>query len=344
MKAAVLYKTNNPLIVEKDLTIPSLRPGQVLVKVAYSGVCHSQLMEVRGMRGEDRFLPHLLGHEGTGKVIQIGEGVKKVEPNDLVVLGWIKGTGMDVPGTIYQKGDQKINAGPVTTFNEYAVVSENRCLKLPQGVPLDVGVLFGCAVPTGSGIIINTIKPAEGSIVAIFGLGGIGLSALMTTLLYDCSQVIAVDVEDSKLILAKEFGATHIINSRLENPVEKILDITSGRGVDYSVEAAGLVETIEQAFQSIRKNGGLCVFASHPKKGAKILLDPHDLISGKQIQGSWGGNSMPDQDIPKFAKLYLDGKLPLDKLISRKYSLEQINQALEDLENRKVARALIEFE
>ena len=344
MKAAVLYKINKPLLVENDLAIPSLRPGQVLVKVAYSGVCHSQLMEVRGMRGEDRFLPHLLGHEGTGRVIQIGKGVKKVEPNDLVVLGWIKGTGMDVPGTVYQRGDQRINAGPVTTFNEYAVVSENRCLKLPRGVPLDVGVLFGCAVPTGSGIIINTIKPAEGSIIAVFGLGGIGLSALMTTLLYDCSQVIAVDVEDSKLILAKDLGATHIINSRLEDPVEKILDITSGSGVDYSVEAAGLVKTIEQAFQSVRKNGGLCVFASHPKNGEKIVLDPHDLISGKKIQGSWGGDSMPDQDIPKFAKLYLDGKLPLDKLISRRYSLEQINQALEDLENRKVARALIEFE
>lgn len=344
MKAAVLYKTGQPLVIEEGIDIPELQPGQVLVKVAFSGVCHSQLMEVRGRRGEDRYLPHMLGHEGSGIAMEAGSDVSKIMTGDRVILGWIKGKGMDVPGTKYRKGDTIINAGGVTTFSDYTVVSENRCVKLPEGISLEEAVLFGCAIPTGAGIVMNRIKPQSGSTLAVFGLGGIGLSALMVTGFYKCSKIIAVDIEDEKLRLAAEFGATHTINARLENPIEAIYCITKGKGVDYSIESSGLAKTIEQAFQSVKKFGGLCVFASHPRFGEKIELDPHELISGKHIEGSWGGSTNPDDDIPRLAELHRKKPLPLKRLLSHKYTLEQINQALDDLENRKIIRALIEMD
>ena len=343
MKAAVLYETGRPLVVESDIEVPELRAGQVLVKVHFSGVCHSQLMEARGKRGDDPYLPHMLGHEGSATVLEVGPGVTRFKKDDIVILTWIKCQGADVSQTKYSKGNQIINAGGVTTFSEYSVVSENRCVALPEGVPLDIASLFGCAVLTGAGIVTNTIQPSSKNSLAIFGLGGIGLSALMAACLYECQTLIAVDIEKDKLELAIEFGATHVIDSSMENPVARIREITEGVGVDYSIEAAGLVKTIEQAFQSVRKSGGKCVFATHPTANEKIMIDPFDLICGKQIQGSWGGDSIPEEDIPKFAQLYRDGKLPLEKLLTRRYSLDQINEALNDLEQRKVARPLIEF-
>ncbi len=341
MKAAVLQAINTPLRIRNDIELPTLRRGQVLVKLAYSGVCHSQLMEARGKRGEDVYLPHLLGHEGSGVVVEVGSDVAKVQSGDRVVLGWIKGSGIEAGGAQYKCSDGILNAGGVTTFNDYAVVSENRCVIIPEGVPMDIAALFGCAVLTGAGIITNTVRPAKGSSVAIFGLGGIGLSALMGLTLFDCTLVIAVDISEDKLRLATEFGATHTINAGERDPVEAIRELTQGRGADYTIEAAGRSETIEQAFDAVRRGGGLCVFASHPAHGSRISLDPFELICGKQIMGSWGGSSDPDRDIPMFAKLYLEGKLPLDKLITHRYRLDDINQALDDLEQNRVVRPLI---
>lgn len=343
MKAAVLVNLNKPLDIASDIELPALRRGQVLVKLAYSGVCHSQIMEARGRRGDDPWLPHLLGHEGSGRVIQIGEGVTKVVLGDMVILGWIKGDGIEAGGAQYQRAGKTVNAGGVTTFNEYAVVSENRVVILPEGVPLDVAVLFGCAIPTGAGIVVNELQPRENASFAIFGLGGIGLSALMATQLFTPKTVIAIDINDEKLALARDFGATHTINSRNEDALAEILRITPG-GVDYSVDASGHTSVIEIAFKAVRRNGGLCVFASHPERGAQIKIDPYELICGKQIRGSWGGAVYPDRDIPRFAKLYTEGKLPLHRLISRSYSLDQINAALDDLENGYVGRPLIEID
>jgi S-(hydroxymethyl)glutathione dehydrogenase/alcohol dehydrogenase len=346
MKAAVLFRLNEPLGVMSGIECAAPGRGQVLVKLAYSGVCHSQLMEVRGRRGPDAYLPHLLGHEGTGKVIEVGEGVIKVKTDDLVVLGWIKGSGLDGGGVRYRCTcmSQEINAGGVTTFNEYALVSENRVVRLPESMPLDIAVLFGCAVPTGAGIITNDLRPIPGSSIAIFGLGGIGMSALMATMLFKCTKVIVVDVSADKLSIARSFGATHTIDARTTDPVNEIRAMTSGLGVDYAVEASCQVKVIEQAFESVRRGGGVCVFASHPEHGKHISIDPYELICGKQIRGSWGGNSNPDRDIPMFAKLYLEGKLPLEKLITKRYPLEAINEALDDLECHRVGRPLIEID
>jgi S-(hydroxymethyl)glutathione dehydrogenase/alcohol dehydrogenase len=346
MKAAVLEQLNAPLVIRNDVECGEPGRGQVLVKIAYSGVCHSQLMEARGRRGADAYLPHLLGHEGTGTVVKIGDGVTKVRSGDLVVLGWLKGTGLDSGGARYGCACMAngINAGGVTTFNEYALVSENRVVPLPPGVPLDVGVLFGCAVPTGAGIVTNDIKPRLGSTIAIFGLGGIGMSALMATMLYECATVIAVDVAPDKLELARSFGATHTLDARTSDVVGEIRKLTSNAGVDYAIEASGQARVIEQAFESVKRGGGVCVFASHPEHGQKISIDPYELICGKQIRGSWGGGSNPDRDIPIFAELYRQGRLPLEKLLSKRYPLEAINDALDDLENQLVGRPLIEID
>jgi S-(hydroxymethyl)glutathione dehydrogenase/alcohol dehydrogenase len=343
MKAAVLTHLKEPLQILSGIEMPELKRGQILVKFAFSGVCHSQVMEARGHRGVDPWLPHMLGHEGSGRVEQIGEGVSKVTIGDKVILGWIKGEGIEAGGVKYGYRNQTINAGAVTTFNEYAIVSENRVVKSPTGLPLDIAVLFGCALLTGAGLVMNEVKPSHNASVAVFGLGGIGLSALMATQLYEPSLVIAIDISEEKLALARELGATHTINPSNEDHLRTLTNL-SPRGFDYCIEASGQAKVIEQAFQAVNRNGGLCVFASHPKDGSRISIDPYEMICGKQLRGSWGGASNPDRDIPRLAKLYLEGKLPLERLITKRYSLDQINQAINDLENRNTGRPLIEID
>ncbi|MEI6149591.1 MAG: zinc-binding dehydrogenase [bacterium] len=341
--AVVLENTNQPLSL-LDLDAPQVLPGQVLVRMAYSGVCHSQLMEIQGQRGEDRFLPHLLGHEGTGVVVETGLGVTKVLPGDRVVLTWIKGAGANCSGARYQSGNRVINSGAVTTFSTCTIVSENRCVRLPDGVPMDIGCLFGCALPTGAGIVLNTVRPTPNSSLVVFGMGGVGLSALLGARLSGCAPLIAVDVEDAKLALARDLGAHHVIDARTGDPVEAVRGLTGGEGTDYAVEAAGRTTTIEQAFSCVKKKGGLCVFASHPPFGQRIQLDPYDLICGRQIRGSWGGDSIPDEDVPKFARFYREGRLPLEKLITHRLPLDRINEAFQLLESGQAARVLIEID
>ena len=343
LSGAVLWRTGHPLVLTDDIVARDPGAGQVLVELSISGVCHSQLMEARGKRGEDRYLPHLLGHEGTGRVLSIGPGVTKVKPGDAIILGWIKGEGMDVGGGHYTLDDTRINAGAVTTFNSKAVVSENRVFPLPIGLPEDVAVLFGCSALTGAGMLLNEIKPRQKGNLAVIGLGGIGLSALMAVGLHDFEKIIAVDVSDEKLNLAKLLGATHTVNASRDDVVATIRDLTEGEGVEFSIEAAGQTATIENAFASVKRHGGLCVFASHPEAGATISIDPFELICGKKIQGSWGGGCQPDRDIITLAGQYLEGTLPLHHLISEQYELSEINTALANIEAGKSLRPLIRF-
>ena len=345
MKAAVLYELGKPLRVVDGIEIPSVLHGQVAVRLNYSGVCHSQLMETRGARGPDRYLPHLLGHEGAGVVMETGPGVTKVKRGDRVVLGWIKASGLDVSGPRYRRGDETLSAGAITTFNEFAIVSENRCVPLPDGVPMDVAVLFGCALPTGAGIVTNSLKPAAGSTVAVFGLGGIGMSAMMACRLHDCGQLIAIDVSAEKLALgARRLVPPPLLTPRAPTLSRKYGDSPTAKGPTTPWRPPAPAGTIEQAFNSVRRGGGLCIFASHPPHSARISIDPYELICGKRIVGSWGGGSDPDRDIPRFAALYLAGQLPLEKLITQRYRLDDINAALDDLEQHRVGRPVIEID
>jgi S-(hydroxymethyl)glutathione dehydrogenase/alcohol dehydrogenase len=339
LKAAVLEEVGKPLAI-KELSTSKLLRGQVLVKIFFSGVCRSQVMESQGGRGVDLWLPHLLGHEGSGVVLKCGPGVNKVKVGDEVILGWIRGDGIEAPGAKYECGNQIINSGRVTTFSNYTIVSENRLVKKPLGLAFDVATLFGCALPTGAGMVFNELNMPLSSEVLVLGLGGIGLSALMALKTMNVKTIIAVDTSYEKLNLSKKLGATHTINSANEN-VELALCKISKQGVDICIESAGTVATIELGFQLIRKNGGQLLFASHPPEGEKIRLAPHELISGKKIAGSWGGATKPDIDIPRMHKLFSEAKIPLEALLTKRYSLEQINVALEDLELGKVFRPLI---
>ena len=339
--AAILYELNQPLRVE-EVALPELLPGQVLVKVLYSGVCRSQVMECRGGRGADPWLPHMLGHEGSGQVVAVGEGVTKVVRGDDVILGWVKGTGLDAPGAIYSANGVKINSGRVTTFSNYSIVSESRVYKKPEGLAHATAVLFGCALPTGAGMVFNELKPKATDIVAVLGLGGIGIAALLALSALEVQTIIAIDVSKEKLELAEKLGATHIIDSSSQD-VASILRGIFPEGVDGCIECAGSVSTIELGFNLIRKSGGQLLFASHPPDGEVIRLAPHELISGKRISGSWGGGSLPDQDIPKMYEALSRTGNVLETLLKDVYPLSQINDALDDLAEGRTFRPLIKM-
>ena len=341
--ACVVSKPGSEVELVDDIQIPDLRRGQVLVKLEYAGVCHSQLMEARGLRGEDKFLPHMFGHEGVGTVLEIGPDVSKVSVGDRVILTWVKDTGIETGGSSYHTNTgRKINSGPVATLATSAIVSENRLVKKPPFTPLELCPLYGCAMLTGAGIILNQVKSLDNSTIVIFGLGGVGLSALMAARYLNPIKLLAVDMEEHKLNLATALGATDVIQSSPGIDLKTIVyDLLGGNGADFVIESAGKTSTIEQGFSLLKANTGKLYFASHPASGQKISLDPFELISGKKIFGSWGGCSKPSRDIPILDQLYAKGAFDLKKLLSEEYSLTQINGALNDLEHRKINRALI---
>ncbi len=341
--AAVLVQTGEPLHL-MELEIPELKPGQVLVKIAYSGICHTQILEMEGKKGIDKYLPHTLGHEGSGIVVKTGFGVEKVKTGDHVVLSWIKGSGADIPSTVYQRGHEKINSGAISTFMDYAIISENRVTPIRKEMPLKEAALLGCAIPTGAGIVFNSTGLRPGESIAIFGIGGIGASAVMAADVIAAGKIIAIDIFDHKLEHARSLGATHIINTRKQDCLSEINNLTGGIGVDYAIESAGRRETMEMAFRAVRDQGGLCVLAGNLPQGEQISIDPFDLIKGKRITGTWGGESKPDRDIPLYVDLYINGRLKLGSLITHCYSLNEINNAIEDLKSGKVGRALVDFQ
>ena len=342
IKAAVLFELNKPLEI-RTLKRRPLESGQVFVKILYSGVCRSQLMEVSGLRGDDHWLPHLLGHEGSGVVEDIGPDVKKFKKGDEVILSWIQGSGIEAKGASYDSDDVVINSGKVTTFSNYSVVSENRLTKKPKNLDFDTAILFGCALPTGAGMVINEINVNFESSVVVIGLGGIGLSAIAMLLSLKIKNIIAIDISAKKLDLVKSWGVNHTIDASKPNIQELVHEIFPD-GAEYCIESAGRVSTIELGFSLINRNKGKLLFASHPPEGEKIRLSPHELITGKSISGSWGGAIDPDRDIPILYHNFISADFPLNSLLTKPYSLSDINKALEDLESGKVLRPLIKME
>ncbi len=341
INAAVLFKKNKPLKILK-LKIPKLKTGQVLIKLSYSGICRSQLMEIGGLRGKDPYLPHLLGHEGFGEVIETGPKVKKVKVGQKVILSWIKGSGINAEGPLFKYKKKVISAGPITTFSDFSIISENRISVAPKLInPLE-GVLFGCSIPTGAGMVFNELNMNQKSSVAIIGIGGIGLFSVLSSKIKKANKIIAVDISDEKLKIAKKFGATHIINSTKENVVRRIKKITYDEMVDFSIDCAGKVNTIELAFNLI-KNKGISIFASHPEKNKNISIDPFELIKGKIIKGSWGGQVNPDEDFIKFYRNFKKSKIDFKILTSNIYPFDNINKAIKDFNSGKVFRPIIKF-
>lgn len=339
--AAVLVETGKPLVLA-ELDIPALKPGQVLVEISSSGVCHTQLLECQGYRGEDPYLPHCLGHEGSGIVREVDPGVKKVKASDRVILSWIKGSGADVAGTVYQWGSRSVNAGGITTFSRYSVISENRLTVMPEEISMGEAALLGCAVPTGVGAVFNTAQPRPGQSMAIFGTGGIGLCAVAGAAIAGCTPIIAVDIRQSKVKIAKQMGATHCVHAAEVDPVEEVNRICPG-GVDFAIEASGRPEVMLQALYSVCNQGGIAVVVGNARHGERVELDPKQLNLGKQLRGTWGGDNWPDRDFPRYCRLLSSGKLNLKPLLSKAYSLSEINEAIHDLEAGKVARPLVDM-
>ena len=215
MQAAIMVAQNQPLVIDTVDLPPEMGIGQVLVKLHVSGICGSQLGELAGVKGRDRYLPHLMGHEGSATVLEIGPGVKHVKPGDLVVLHWRKSAGIQADPPQYRWRGEPLNAGWVTTFNSYAVVSENRCTAIPADTDPEVAALFGCAVTTGFGVVENNAQVRIGESIVVFGAGGIGLNIIQASALVSAWPIIAVDLFDSRLELAKLLGATHTINSSI---------------------------------------------------------------------------------------------------------------------------------
>jgi S-(hydroxymethyl)glutathione dehydrogenase/alcohol dehydrogenase len=340
-EAALLVETGKPLVVAA-ISTPRLKPGQVLVEVAFSGACGTQIMEVAGAKGDDKWCPHCLGHEGSGTVLETGTSVTKVKPGDKVVLSWIRGTGMEAGGTVYDWDGKTVNAGGVTTFQRHALVSENRLTPVPEGMDLDLSVLLGCAAPTGMGAIINVLNVKAGHSVVIFGTGGIGLNAVMTAALLGANPVIGVDLNAGRRDLARTFGATHVIDPAAENVIAQIRAIAP-QGVDVAVEATGNPAVMAEAVAITRPRGGRAVIIGNARHDAMFTISPSVFNEGKSILGTWGGDSAPDRDYVHFARLLLGSRFPVKQLLSAPYRLEDINLALDDLRAGKIARPLIDM-
>ncbi|MFC1767468.1 zinc-binding dehydrogenase [Candidatus Margulisiibacteriota bacterium] len=342
MKAAILVEQKKPLVIA-EIELPSkLEKGQVLVKVVCSGVCGSQIGEIDGVKGPDKFLPHLLGHEGGGIVEEIGPGVTTVKKGEHVVMHWRKGSGIESAPPKYKWGEKTVNAGWITTFNEKAIVSENRLTAIPKSVDFEIAALMGCAVTTGYGVIDNNAKLKKGESVAIIGTGGVGLNMIQKASIVGADKIIAVDIFDHKLELAKEFGATHIINSSKADVKEELGKIVGGKGVDVAIDNTGNVKVIELAYE-ITSSKGRTILVGVPKKGDKVSIYTLPLHFGKILTGSHGGESAPSVDIPKYIDIYKKRKLNLKSMITQTFDLNEINQAIDAMRKGEIVKCIIKM-
>lgn len=343
MKAAILVELRKPLLVDEVALPDALEPGQVLVKVHYSGICGSQLGEIDGAKGEDRFLPHLLGHEGSGTVIEAGPGVRRVAAGDKVVLHWRKASGIESATPVYRWSGRKVNAGWITTFNEYAVVSENRLTPIPADSDLAVAALFGCAVTTGFGVVQNNARVRIGDSVVVYGAGGVGLNIVQAAALVSAYPVIAVDLHDKRLELARRMGATHTINAAREDATARIRELVGPAGVDAFVDNTGSPQVI-QAGYALTGPAGRVVLVGVPRKGNDISIHSLPLHFGKVLTGSHGGEATPESDIPRYDSLFRAGRIKLRELLTDRYPIERINEAIAGMRSGEVSgRCLIAF-
>jgi len=338
--AAILEQANRPLVVT-EIDVPEPEVGQVLVRIHHSGICGKQIDEITGKR-PDPYLPHLLGHEAAGTVEAIGPGVRKVGVGDRVVLHWVKGSGIDSETPKFVNDGVEINAGFVTTFSQHTVVSENRVTQIPESIPTDVAALLGCAVTTGFGIIMNNANVKPGQSVAVFGVGGVGINVIQAAALVNAHPIIAVDIHQDKLEQAKKFGATHIVDSSKTDPVAAIKELTGGNGADASVDTVGAVPVRVAAYDSA-SNAGTVVFAGVPGGEDRMTVDSFPLHFGRKVVGSHGGDTVPDVDIPRYARLYELGLIKLDEQISHRFPLSKVNEAVELVRSGDATRVVLEM-
>jgi len=338
-KAAVLAESRKPLIVEEIEFPERLDVGQVLVKILYSTICGAQINEIAAVKGPDKYLPHLLGHEASGVVVETGPGVTTVAPGDTVVMHWRPSAGIQARPPSYKWRGQKLNAGWVTTFAEYAIISENRLTVIPSNYDLKVAPLLGCAVTTAAGVINNDANVKIGESVVIFGCGGVGLNLVQFARLVSAYPIVAVDILDSKLDMAKRLGASHCINSAsVSDLAAEIKAIVGDKGPDNVIETTGLKSVIELAYELTHADG-VCVLVGVPSEKVTIYTLP--IHFNKVLTGSQGGSSVPDVDIPRLIRLDKGGRLTFEGLITHEFPLDQINTALDTVRSGESGRVLL---
>jgi S-(hydroxymethyl)glutathione dehydrogenase/alcohol dehydrogenase len=332
IRAAVLRQTGEPLSVEQ-LTTNALSSGQILVEVIYAGICRSQVMEQQGKRGEDKWLPHLLGHEGLGQVLEIGPEVTKCKVGDRVILSWVVGSGIEAESPIYTDTEGcAVNSGKVTTFSSHSIVSENRVFLAPYGFSDKFLTLFGCALLTGGGMALKYGQNARVSKICILGFGGIGSAAALVLKGMGHENIAVIDPGQEKRVFAESLGFGSTFSS-IEDSNQKY---------DLVIESSGTVGGIQSGFENLNNNGVL-VFASHPEEGKRISLNPHDLIKGKRIFGTWGGDINPELDIATIAKFLQLCGADLNLLLGQIFTIDQVNQGLAYLDSGKPGRPLLKL-
>jgi aryl-alcohol dehydrogenase len=362
IQAAVVREKAGPFLIE-ELELEEPRENEVLVRMVACGLCHTDLV-VR-----DQYLPvplpGVFGHEGAGVVERVGARVTKVEPGDHVAMSYLscgacnackKGTpthcssffpsnfsGARPDGSVtMRKGQEAIHGSffGQSAFASHALANERNVVKVPKDVPLEIMGPMGCGIQTGAGGVINSLAARPGSSIAVFGAGSVGVSAIMAALVTGCTTIIAVDINDQRLKLAKELGATHVINSGQTDPVEEILKIT-GSGVEYALECTGIPAVLRKAFDSLGW-GGVCGLIGAAPAGAEVSLNMQTILNGRRLIGVVEGDSIPDVFIPQLIELYKQGRFPFDRMVTF-YPFNQINQAAEDSEKGRALKAILRF-
>jgi alcohol dehydrogenase len=373
IRGAVLYEQGLPRPYTKSLPLKietldleEPRAGEVLVKVRAAGLCHSDLSTIDNSRA--RVLPAVLGHEGAGEIAALGEGVTDLEIGDHVVFIFAPSCGtcrQCIGGKPYlcthfnaakQKGDlatggrrlkldgrEIAHYAGLSCFATHAVVPRNSVQRIPKEVPFEDAALFGCAVVTGVGAAVNTAATKAGDVVAVVGLGGVGLSCLLGTVVAGAGRIIAVDVQDDKLALARQLGATETFNARDADCVQRILQATDG-GVDTAFEMAGTIKAMELAY-AITARGGQTVTAGLSPTAGQLSIQHYGMVqNGRTVKGSYMGDCVIARDVPRYIGLYRDRKLPVDRLRSARIRLEDINEGFERLADAAVVRQVIMFD
>jgi alcohol dehydrogenase len=359
------YAQSKPLeMAEVELAAPG--HGEVLVRIRAAGLCHSDLSVINGDR--PRPTPMVLGHEASGIVEAVGGGVTDLAPGDHVVLVFVPSCGGCIPcatgrpalcepaarangaGTLL-RGDRRLSIAcepvhhhiGVSAFAEYAVVSQESCVKLSAPLPFEYSALFGCAVLTGVGAVVNTARVPPGSSVAVVGLGGVGLCSILGAVASGARQIIAVDLSGEKLETARQLGATHTVSARSPAAAQEIKDLSRG-GVDFFFEMAGAVPALELAYAATAR-GGTTVTAGLPHPDRRLSIQAVSLVAEERtLKGSYIGTCVPKRDLPNFVAMFLGGKLPVDRLLTHTLPLEDINLGFDRLHEGSAIRQVVLFD
>jgi aryl-alcohol dehydrogenase len=361
VEAAVVFETGGEFSTERlELTDP--KDDELLVRIVGVGICHTDLVARDGHLPTPP-PPSVFGHEGAGVVEKVGARVTKVKPGDHVVLSWdycgtcsscksgrdpyclsfflhnFHGARPDGSATLH-KGDQVIHGSFFcqSSFADFALAKERSVVKVPDDIPLEILGPMACGVETGAGAVMNSLHPRAGSSIAVFGVGTVGMSAVLAAIVVGCTTIIAVDIHEGRLEMARGFGATHVINAGEADPVEAIRDITGG-GVDYSLECVGSPGVLRQAVDVLPRCG-VCGLVGAIAPGTEVSLDMDLLMNGRTVTGILQGDSIPGLFIPRLIELYRQGRFPFDRMITF-YPLREINKAVSDIEEGRVIKAIL---